>query len=230
MSSSKLSSSTLFRSGWMSYGLIGLFVLVYLAELWLNYQAGSASFKINSRVMFDMGANFPQAFQAGQYWRVLTSCFLHLDVLHLFMNASALHYFGPLLERSFGPWKLLGAFILTGMAGSLLSTLMHLNQAYLSAGASGGLYGLFGIIFVVGKRFKAQLPPSYQTWLNQTLGAMIIFSFIPFIDMWGHFGGLGAGLLLGLFLRPLPPSPQERAELEAEGREPGAPHPSQEPV
>lgn len=219
--------NALLKNGWMTYLLIGSFVLIYLFELWFNTQFGSFNLKISGPALVNLGANYPQGFQAGQYWRLLTSCFLHLDALHLFMNSSALQYFGPLLERSFGPWKLLGSFVLTGMAGSLLSTLMHLNNPYLSAGASGGLYGLFGIIFVVGKRFKAQLPPDYQTWLNQTLGALVIFSFLPFIDMWGHFGGLAAGLVIGAFIRPLPPTAEEQAELEAEGREPGSPHPAQ---
>ncbi|PKL77761.1 MAG: hypothetical protein CVV27_04630 [Candidatus Melainabacteria bacterium HGW-Melainabacteria-1] len=196
--------------GWMSKALIGVFVLVYFYQIWFNYQAvgfGLRFDKIDTRVMYVLGANFPQAFAQGEYWRVFTSCFLHLDALHLLMNSMALHYFGPMLERSFGPRKLLLAFVLTGVAGSLATTLMHLNTPYLSAGASGGLYGLFGVIFVTGKRYAEFMPPAFQTWLNQTLGMLVIFSFLPFIDMWGHFGGLLAGMLLGLFYRPLPPEP-----------------------
>lgn len=206
------------KTGRMSYILIGLFVMVYLLELWVNAQIGGFNQKIGTRALVYLGANVPSVFMAGEYWRVLTSCFLHLDALHLFMNASALHYFGPMIERSFGPWKLLLGFLITGIAGSLASTLMHLQEPYLSAGASGGLYGLFGIIFVSGKRYAAQLPKGYQIWLNQTLGALILFSFLPSIDIWGHFGGLAAGLALGMLYQPLPPNPEEQAELERQAR------------
>lgn len=192
------------RESWMSYGLIGLFVLVYAIELWVQFQLAGFNLRLRSDVLYTLGANFPMAFRQGQYWRLVTSCFLHLDVLHLLMNSMALQYFGPLIERSFGPWRMLLAFVLTGACGSLLSTLMHLGELYLSAGASGGLYGLFGVIFVAGKRYAKHMDPSFQTWLNQTLGALIIFSFVPGIDIWGHFGGLGAGLILGFFYRPRP--------------------------
>ncbi|HEY9843253.1 MAG: rhomboid family intramembrane serine protease [Candidatus Sericytochromatia bacterium] len=190
------------REHWMSYGLIAVFVLVYFYELWYSNRLGTRSMRIDSRVLLYLGANFPSAFMAGEYWRAFTSCFLHLDGMHLFMNSMALYYFGPLIERSFGPWRLLLAFVLTGVFGSLATILLHLNTPYLSAGASGGLYGLFGVIFVAGKRYRAGLPKEFQTWLNQTLGALVIFSFIPYIDMWAHFGGLASGLILGLLYRP----------------------------
>jgi len=199
------------RAAPMSYGLIACFVLVYLVQVGVQFQLSGFNQRIGSETLYTLGANFTPAFAAGQYWRILTSCFLHLDLLHLGMNSLALHYFGPILERSFGSKKLLLGFLLTGTLGSLLTSLMHLNEPYLSAGASGGLYGLFGILFITGKRYRAALPPGFQIWLNQTLGLFVVFSFAPFIDMWGHFGGLGAGLLLGWFYRPLPVDPAEAA-------------------
>lgn len=204
------------RENWMSYALIGSFVLMYCWELWLNYTLNMISLRADSRVLLYLGANFPPALLNGEYWRALASCFLHIDGLHLLMNSMALYYFGPLLERSFGHWKLLLAFVLTGVIGSLTSMLLHLQDPYLSAGASGGLYGLFGVIFVAGKRYRDGLPKSFQTWLNQTMGAMIIFSFIPNIDIWAHFGGLASGLVLGWVYKPLPHPDQLDFFLESE--------------
>lgn len=207
------------RAAPVTYGLIGLFIAVYVAQFLVQLSTAGLSWRIESAVLYQLGANFSPAFAAGEYWRILTSCFLHLDPLHLGMNSMALSYFGPILERSFGGKKLLLGFVLTGMVGSLLTSLMHLQEPYLSAGASGGLYGLFGILFVTGKRYRAALPPGFQVWLNQSLGLLIVFSFAPFIDMWGHFGGLLMGLALAWLYKPLPLSPAEQqaaAQLLAE--------------
>lgn len=196
----------LFKDSWMSYLLLASFIACYAYELWLNYQLGIHNLKIDSRILVYLGANFPPAFAEGQYWRALSSCFLHADLLHLAMNGLALHYFGPIIERSFGPWRLLLAFLLTGVMGSLATTLIHMQDVYLSAGSSGGLYGLFGVLFVAGKRYRAGLNPAFQTWLNQNLGLLVIFSFVPSIDTWAHFGGLLSGMLLSLLYRPRPPA------------------------
>lgn len=200
----------------LTYTLIGIFILVFAAELWFQFQNDGAAFRIGGETLFQLGANFAPSIQQGQYWRLLTSCFLHVDGIHLVMNSLAMSYFGPMLERNFGPVRLFLAFVVTGLAGSALSVAMHLQEPYLSAGASGGLYGLFGILFVTGKRYARNLPKEYQVWLNQNVGLLLIFSFVPGIDTWGHFGGFGAGLLIGTFIKPLPPDPQAWGHDEAD--------------
>lgn len=205
----------------VTYSLIASFILVFGLQFLVQLNSTGFSWRIDSSVLYQLGANFSPAFAAGEYWRILTSCFLHLDLLHLSMNSMALHYFGPILERSFGGKKLLLGFVLTGMIGSLLTSLMHLHEPYLSAGASGGLYGLFGILFVTGKRYRSALPPGFQIWLNQSLGLLIVFSFAPFIDMWGHFGGLATGLGLAWLYKPLPLSRAEMLEAQEMATEAG---------
>lgn len=192
-----------FKSSPFTLSLLGVLIAIFAGEVWWQTQLGlPLGLSIDGRVLFDLGANFTPAFKAGEYWRTLTACFLHVDILHIAMNGLGLFYLAPFIERNFGGFKMLLAFVLTGVAGSLLTNIMHLDGNYLSAGASGGLYGLFGIIFATGKRYKAQLPPSFQTWINQNLGLMVVFSFAPQIDAAGHFGGLGLGLLLGLLFKP----------------------------
>lgn len=194
-------------------GLLILLILIFLGEIWWQTQLGlPLGLSIDGRTLFSMGANFTPAFQAGEYWRVLTACFLHVDVLHIGMNGLGLFFLAPFIERNYGGPTMLLAFVLTGIAGSLLTNVVHLDSNYLSAGASGGLYGLFGIIFATGKRYKVQLPPSFQTWINQNLGLMVVFSFAPQIDAAGHFGGLGLGLVMGWFFLKL----QEETPLESE--------------
>lgn len=199
---SRLSVWEAIQETWMSYALIAVFIAVFSYELWLNYNTVGLAFKIDSRVLFHLGANVPQALAQGQIWRAFTACFLHADLMHLAMNSLALYYFGPIIERSFGPWKTLLFFVLTGLIGSLASSGMHWQEPFLSVGASGGLYGLFGCLFAAAKRYPSGLGKGFQTWLNQNLGLLIVFSFAPSIDTWGHFGGLIPGLMIGALVRP----------------------------
>lgn len=205
-----------FRSAPFTLSLLAILVAIFGLEVFWQTQMGlPLGMGIDGRVLFELGANYTPAFKAGEYWRTLTACFLHVDVLHIFMNGLGLFYLAPFIERNFGGVKMLVAFVLTGIAGSVLTNVVHLDSIYLSAGASGGLYGLFGIIFATGKRYKAQLPPSFQTWINQNLGLMVIFSFAPQIDAAGHFGGLGLGLVLGSMLKPADLGPAGSQEQES---------------
>ncbi len=195
------------RGSWQetpfTYLLLVVLVIVFAAEVVVQYQQGlGLSWNISGQVLFDMGANYTPGFRNGEYWRTFTSCFLHVDMLHIFMNGLGLFYLGPFIERNYGGVMMLVAFMLTGVAGSLLTNIWHINEPYISAGASGGLYGLFGVIFSTGKRFKNQLDPGFQTWINQNLGLMVVFSFAPQIDAAGHFGGLALGLIMGMLLQP----------------------------
>lgn len=200
------------RAHWMTALLLASFIVMYLVEVGLNIQSGHPRLRIDPEIVLRLGGNFPPAFIGGEYWRAVASCFLHFDGMHIGLNGLAVYILCPLIERRFGPWLLLLGFLLTGTAGSVLSNLMHLHDAqpFLSAGASGGLYGIFGMIFVDGKLRSRQLPKEYQTWINQNLGLMLIFSFIPDVDLWGHFGGLITGALLGLLLSRLYPPPAAR--------------------
>ena len=193
-----------FKETPVTFLLLALLAVIFIGEVFIQSQQGAGiSGSIQGQVLFELGANYTPGFRNGEYWRVFTSCFLHVDILHIFMNGLGLYYLGPFVERTYGGFMMLLAFVLTGIAGSLLTNFVHLDEMYISAGASGGLYGLFGVIFATGKRYKNQLAPEFQTWINQNLGLMIVFSFAPQIDAAGHFGGLGLGLLMGwLFLRP----------------------------
>jgi membrane associated rhomboid family serine protease len=80
----------------------------------------------------------------------------------------------------------------------LATNVLHRSDvSYVSAGASGAICGLFGVLFFTGKYHAQRLPKALQSWLNQNMLLLVGLSFAPHIDKWGHFGGLAAGLLLG---------------------------------
>lgn len=146
-----------------------------------------------------MGANAPTQVRAGETWRVLSATFLHGGLFHLVFNALALWSVGGFLERLLGPARLLLLFTASAAVGGIASTL-HAD-AWLSVGASGGVWGLFCGAGWLAFRGRGVLPANVAAALRtstvQTLMLNVLVSFMPRVDMWAHFGGGLAGLAVG---------------------------------
>ena len=151
------------------------------------------------------GANYGPAVAAGQYWRLVTSMFLHGGIAHLLLNGFALYQLGALFETWLGSTRLLITYFVTGIAGSLASILWT-NAP--SVGASGAIFGLLGALIAFLVRRREHLNPAAKSLLMQLLGwaaINVFFGFsVPGIDNAAHLGGCAAGFLLGLFLRERP--------------------------
>jgi rhomboid protease GluP len=151
------------------------------------------------------GANYRPAVMAGEYWRLVTSMFLHGGLLHLAVNAWALYQLGALFEVWMGSSRLLLTYFLTGVAGSLASV-MWTNAP--SVGASGAIFGLLGALIAFLLRHRERLNQWGKSLLSQLVGWAAINVFlgfsVPGIDNAAHLGGCAAGFLLGLVLRPRP--------------------------
>jgi membrane associated rhomboid family serine protease len=157
------------------------------------------------------GANDVEGVAAGELWRLTASVFLHADLLHLFLNMLALFGLGRLIEAVYGPSRFLALFVLTGLAGALLSflgrlpSLDELEGASLSVGASGAVFGLMGAGVVYGRRFRRELPGAVGQVFGRGLMPWIVLNIfigitVPRIDNLGHMGGLISGALLALVL------------------------------
>ena len=151
-----------------------------------------------------LGANYGPAIRAGEYWRLVTSMFLHGGLLHLALNGWALFQLGSLLELLMGSPRMLLVYFMTGIAGSLASATF--TQAP-SVGASGAIFGLLGALIAFLLRRRGALTPQGKSILMQLVGWAAINVFFGFstpgIDNSAHLGGGAAGLLLG-FLLPEP--------------------------
>ncbi len=160
----------------------------------------------------EAGANYGPAIHAGQYWRLVTSMFLHGGLLHLGLNAWALFQLGSLLELLMGSPRMLLIYFLSGIAGSLASATF--TQAP-SVGASGAIFGLLGALIAFLLRRRGALTPQGKSILMQLVGWAVINVFFGFstpgIDNSAHLGGGAAGLLLGFVL------PEPRRSLPAPG-------------
>lgn len=205
-----------------TFFLLGAIILVYLIQQALpsfiesllpylppeydgltaaDFQGGST----NRFVLVLMGANVPLLVAQGQVWRFFTSMFLHIGFQHLLFNGYALFIFGPEMERVYGRFRFIGIYILGGLFGSLVS--FALSQAFLSAGASGAIFGLIGMQLAYFYRHKERLGELGRSRLMNTLfiiGLNIVFGLtVPGIDNWAHMGGLLCGAGLGYLLAPV---------------------------
>jgi rhomboid protease GluP len=157
----------------------------------------------DARALVALGANYPPAvLQQGQWWRLVTSMFLHGGFLHLFFNGWALVQLGGLFERWIGSGRLVFTYFATGICGSLASVLFTNN---VSVGASGAIFGLLGALIAFLLRRRNRLAAGGKSILSQLVFwaglNLILGASMPMIDNFAHIGGLVAGFVVGLLLR-----------------------------
>ena len=142
----------------------------------------------------------------GEYWRLLTVTLVHGSLIHLAMNMYALWIVGPLAEALYGRATFLLIYLLSALGGSIASYLFFPNP---SVGASGAVFGLFGLIFAAGFFHKPALGRMGQG-LTRQIGVLIAINLfiglgiggIARIDNAAHIGGLLVGAWLGFVIRP----------------------------
>lgn len=163
------------------------------------------------------GANNAAATTDGEWWRLVTSMFMHFGFLHLALNMWALYQTGHLVERLQGRLLYSLTYLGSGLGGGFVSLVWHGAKTW-SAGASGAIFGIYGALLGHILREKESVPRAvFQPLLKSTLtfGAYnLLWGFAhPGIDNADHIGGLVAGLILG-WLTALPLDLSARAALE----------------
>ena len=132
-------------------------------------------------------------------WRVLTSAFLHANLTHILFNMYAVYLFGPRLEREAGAAPYALTYLAAAAAGGLAFLVARAGEATLAVGASGAVFGLFGVWLVA--TFRMRRNPAGRAMFNQLLVLLGINAalpiFIPNIAWEAHAGGLVAGGLIG---------------------------------
>lgn len=171
------------------------------------------------------GGNLASYTLTGQPWRLLTSMFLHVGIIHLVLNMYMLAGLGPYVERAFGHMRFLLVYLVSGLCGSIASALWHAHhridssttnaagqvlesshlQLMISAGASGALMGISGAflgrMLVYGVHAQDRDAVGLKGPLAQTIAINLMIGFlIPGLDDAAHLGGLAGGFLLGAIL------------------------------
>jgi membrane associated rhomboid family serine protease len=171
------------REGRVSMILIGINVAAYVAQLATGNLSGE---------VYQRGALQAYATADGDYWRLITSAFLHGSVLHLLFNMYALYLFGPFVERALGTARFVVAYLTAALAGSIVVYLLAAPTT-VTIGASGAVFGLFGMALLFLLRAKQDV--------RTLLVLLAINAFIsvagPNISWEGHLGGFAAGVVLG---------------------------------
>jgi membrane associated rhomboid family serine protease len=140
----------------------------------------------------------------GEWWRIFTSAFFHLGLIHIGFNMYVLYLYGPVVERMYGPIEFAAIYLMAAAGGSVLTIL--LDPAQFAAGASGAIFGIIGLVFVVSRRHHAVVGRGERAMIGGVgtyLIFLLIFTFVvPGISWTGHIGGLLVGALLGFLLPP----------------------------
>jgi len=184
---------------WVTYGLIAINVLVYLAMC----TGGVGIMAQNVPLTVKWGTNFGPDTLGGEWWRLLTSVFVHFGLIHLMLNMLTLYQIGRLAERLYGSGRLLMLYLFAGVTGSIASVLWH--PTVNGAGASGAIFGVFGGLLVFVLKYRHELPKSIALQQRISILVLIAYNLLygfthPGIDNGAHLGGLLGGVLLGLTL------------------------------
>ncbi|KRG32823.1 rhomboid family intramembrane serine protease [Psychrobacter sp. P11G3] len=178
---------------------IGLFIMQVLTGVDANNPSTEALLK--------WGANALPYTMQDQPWRLVSSAFLHIGLMHLLFNGFAMYFFGQIAEPMFGSAKFLALFLLAAIGGNLLnsyvtwqSILDGTGQPGLSAGASGGIMGI-GAALLIAALFKISVNGIVLNLksLIFIMGINLVYGFaVPGIDNAGHIGGAITGLVIAL--------------------------------
>ncbi|HEU4495073.1 MAG TPA: rhomboid family intramembrane serine protease [Rubrobacteraceae bacterium] len=153
--------------------------------------------------VLDEGALIPALVAQGEWWRLLSSMFLHSGAVHLGLNMLSLYFLGSFVEAAFGRGRFLALYLLSGLSGGL-AYLYFGGFDVPAVGASGAIFGLLGGVLGYALRrgtFSWQNPLIRQLLILLALNLYIGFS-VPNISNTAHLGGLAGGFAFGWLIAP----------------------------
>ena len=173
----------------VTMALIGINVLVYLSEL-----AAGGTVNGLGNTIYEHGALYGPLVAHGDWWRLITSAFLHYGPFHLAINMYSLYFAGSILEQVIGRWRFALLYLASGLSGAAGALVWTPNVP--TVGASGAIFGVLGALFVLERR--GNIATGGQVGGLIVLNLIFTFVLSSFISVGGHVGGLIGGLLLML--------------------------------
>jgi rhomboid protease GluP len=170
--------------------LIVILSLVYLLTIFTGGFTGQN--------LYELGAMHNASVEAGEYYRLVFSMFLHGSTMHFIMNTFfGIAILGIALEKLIGSIKYAIVYFVSGLTSSLLIYFVN-NHAGFTVGASGAIYGVLGVFLFIILFMKEILYESERQYLVGLIIINAVATFIfPNVSRLGHIGGLIAGFILG---------------------------------
>lgn len=178
--------------------IIGGINIVIFVGLTLIGMTEDAVFMLTKGAMYT-----PYVTEYGEYYRLFTSMFLHFGIQHLGSNMLLLFMVGSQLEKEMGPIKYTILYLVSGLAGNILSMMSDIKTGdyAVSGGASGAIFGVVGGMLLVVIRNRGRVGTMTSNGLLVMIGLSLYLGFTSTgIDNLAHVGGLGCGFLLATFL------------------------------
>jgi rhomboid protease GluP len=204
----RINRSSLIKAMPVTSAIIGANVAVFVGMA----LSGASPVSPQTSDLVRWGANTGLQTLVSQPWRMWTSNYVHIGIVHIALNMWCLWSLGVLAERVFDRWTYFLTYTFCGIAGSLASLGLHPTR--FGAGASGAIFGMAGALIAALYLGHLPVPPRA---LKSTLKSLILFAaynlffgaVVPAIDNSAHIGGLVCGLILGAVLAPHLTSPRD---------------------
>jgi len=174
----------------LTYALIAINLVAFVVT-----SAASGGLSLTSSTLYEPGSLYALPVADGEYWRIVTSGFLHAGLLHIALNMYFLYYLGTLLEPSIGKLRFGLLYAVSLFGGSFGALLLSPNAA--TVGASGAVFGVMGAAILA---MRARGIGLMESGLGITLALNVVISFRPGISLGGHAGGLVAGFIVGYLM------------------------------
>jgi rhomboid protease GluP len=192
----------------ITYTLITINFLVFLAMV----VKGISFMDPTAEQVLPWGANFAPMTLNGDWWRLITACFLHFGIIHIAMNMFILFQVGVFTEKIFGHVRYLVLYLLAGIVGNIAG--LYIHPTTVSAGASGAVFGVYGALLAFLLVQRGTVPKSSSLPIAKSAGIFLAYNLIyglsnAHTDMTAHVGGLISGFIVGgLLARPISASGQ----------------------
>ena len=181
--------------------LIGLNVLVFFLNLAQGSTLNRVSGSIFEKGALYIGSPFTGGLADGEWWRLITSAFLHGSLIHLGLNMLVLWIVGAPVEQAIGRGRFLALYIVSGLAGSAGALLLSPNAV--TVGASGAIFGILGAALVLEAQGSLVLGGQAFGLIAFNLVLTFVLGSTANISIGGHLGGLAGGALSMLALSRL---------------------------
>ena len=177
--------------------IIGVTVAAFVLQYVVGFNNSIEKYSLLGYALNDDGEAIGVA--AGQYYRLVTSAFMHGGILHIVFNMWVLYLLGPQLEAVLGRARFLTLYLLSALGGSAVSFVFSPANAP-SVGASGAIFGLMGATLVIGRAMRQDVAS-----IVGFIGINLVLGFVlPNIDWRAHVGGLVVGAAVAALFAYVP--------------------------